>query len=348
MNRPEESAAAAAAAAAPEELAQVYSLAESDLTQVGELILEQLAHSDSVINEILRYSFRLGGKRLRPLLLILSARACGPIRREHHLCAAAIEMIHTGSLVHDDILDGARFRRHLETLNLHWDSHFAVLAGDLLLTKAITLITECHSPEVYPVIAEACRRTCEGELLQVSCRGRLDLSRTEYDCIIEGKTAALLETSCRLGASFTDQPKGTVELFARFGRALGMAFQIFDDVLDLTGTDSETGKTLGTDLLNRKLTLPAIHFLETAPERDKAAVLELLRAPEFGPAEAETVRTRLLESESVDYARRTAHDLVHRAVETLDRFQKEVRSAGRLRAIESLRLIAGFIADRNK
>ena len=141
--------AAAAAVAAPEELAPVYRLAESDLAQVSALISEQLAHTDTTISQILRYSFRLGGKRLRPLLLILSARACGRLERAHSLCAAALEMIHTGSLVHDDILDGARFRRHLETLNLRWDSHFAVLAGDLLLTKAIALITASGSRCCY-------------------------------------------------------------------------------------------------------------------------------------------------------------------------------------------------------
>ena len=345
MVRPEESAAAVAA---PEELAPVYRLAESDLKQVGTLILEQLSHADSTIGEILRYSFRLGGKRLRPLLLILSARACGRLEREHCQCAAALEMIHTGSLVHDDILDGARFRRHLETLNLRWDSHFAVLAGDLLLTKAITLITRCNRPEVYPIVADACRRTCEGELLQVATQGRLDLSRAEYDRIIEGKTAALLETACRLGASFTGQTETTVGLFTRFGRALGMAFQIFDDVLDLTGTDAETGKTLGTDLVNRKLTLPAIHFLQTAPEGEKSALLDLLRSEPFGPAQAEKARAILLASRSVDYARKTALDMVQEAVGLLEQFGRGITDQGRLAALDALRRIAEFIADRNK
>ena len=340
--------AAAAAVAAPEELAPVYRLAESDLAQVSALISEQLAHTDTTISQILRYSFRLGGKRLRPLLLILSARACGRLERAHSLCAAALEMIHTGSLVHDDILDGARFRRHLETLNLRWDSHFAVMAGDLLLTKAIALITECRIPEVYPLIADACRRTCEGELLQVACQGRLDVSRAEYDRIIEGKTAALLETACRLGASFTGQSDATVGLFTRFGRLLGVAFQIFDDVLDLTGTDAETGKTLGTDLLNRKLTLPAIHFLQTAPESEKSAFLALLESDPFRPAEAEKAREILLTSRSVAYARQTAMDMVHQAVSSLEEFRRGVTGKDRLDALDALCRIAGFIADRNK
>ncbi len=346
MAHPEERAAAAVAA--PAELASVYRLAESDLAQVGKFILDRLTNADATIGEILRYSFRLGGKRLRPLLLILAARACGRPTREHYLCAAALEMIHTGSLVHDDILDGARFRRHLETLNLHWDSHFAVLAGDLLLTKAITLITECGRPEVYPIVADACRRTCEGELLQVSCQGRLDLTRAEYDRIIEGKTAALLEASCRLGALLAGQSEGAVGLFTRFGRALGMAFQIFDDVLDLTGTDAETGKTLGTDLLNRKLTLPAIHFLQTAPESETSAFLDLLHAESFGPDEAEKARVILLASRSVDYARRTALDMVRGAVDLLEEFRRGITDQDRLAALDSLRRIAEFIADRNK
>ncbi|MGI5832216.1 MAG: polyprenyl synthetase family protein [Thermoguttaceae bacterium] len=328
------------------ELADVYKLAEPDLSRVNAIILGRIRHSDPIIDEILRYSFRLGGKRLRPLLLILSARACGLIRREHYLCAAALEMIHTGSLIHDDILDGARFRRHLETINLHWDSQFAVLAGDLLLTLAISLVTECSAPEIYPIISGACRKTCEGELLQIACRGHLDLSRKEYDRIIEGKTAALLEAACRVGASLSDCDGGTAEIFSRFGHALGMAFQIFDDVLDLTGVDDETGKTLGTDLLNQKMTLPAIRFFETASKAEKQKVLTLFRSPDFGPTEAEAIRLILIESGSVQYARQTALDLVEDALCLLDPLSAEA-DPRQAEALCALGLIARFIANRS-
>lgn len=347
MNCSGENVGSAAAVTVPEELAGVYQFAKQDLAQVGSVILERLEHSDSTINQILHYSFQLGGKRLRPLLLVLSARACGRIEREHYLAAAALEMIHTGTLIHDDILDGARFRRHLETINLHWDSQHAVLAGDYLLTLAISLITECSRPEIYPIVAAACRRTCEGELSQVTAQGRLDLSRAEYDRIIEGKTAALLEASCQLGASFTGQDEKTIRLFSQFGRDLGIAFQIFDDVLDLTGSDSETGKTLGTDLLNRKLTLPAIHFLQTAPESEKNALLSLFRQADFGPAESEKIRLILLKSDAVQFARDEAHRLVRQAVSLLDKLPDGANSE-QVQAIAALRAIAGFIANRNK
>ena len=347
MNCSGENAGSAAAVTVPEELAGVYQLAQHDLAQVGSVILGRLEHSDTAINEILHYSFQLGGKRLRPLLLILTARACGKVEREHYLAAAALEMIHTGTLIHDDILDGARFRRHLETINLHWDSQCAVLAGDLLLTLAISLITECSRPEIYPIVADACRRTCDGELSQVTARGRLDLSLAEYERIIEGKTAALLEASCRIGAVLADQPEENVRIFSRFGRDLGTAFQIYDDVLDLAGSDSETGKTLGTDLLNQKLTLPAIHFLQTAPPAERDALLALFGVGEFGPAESEKIRLRLLESGAVDFARSEAHGRVRRAVGLLEPL-RDGAAPGQAEALDSLRAVAEFIANRNK
>lgn len=347
MNCSGENAGSAAVVTVPEELAGVYQLAQHDLAQVGSVILERLEHSDAAINQVLHYSFRLGGKRLRPLLLILSARACGKVKREHHLAAAALEMIHTGTLIHDDILDGARFRRHLETINLHWDSQFAVLAGDLLLTLAISLITDCSRPEIYPIIAEACRRTCDGELFQVAARGRLDLSLAEYERIIEGKTAALLEASCRLGALLSGPSEENVRVFSQFGRDLGTAFQIYDDVLDLAGSDSETGKTLGTDLLNQKLTLPAIHFLQTAPPAEKNALLALFESRHFGPDEAEKIRLRLLESGAVDFARGEAHKRVRRAVGLLDTLRGKA-APEQAEALDALAAVAEFIANRNK
>ena len=336
-----------AAAAVPEELADVYQLAESDLAKVGEIIFSRLRHTDAVVDEILRYSFRLGGKRLRPLLVILCAKACGEVRREHLLSAAALEMIHTGTLVHDDILDGALFRRHLETINLRWDSQFAVLAGDLLLTRAISLITECGSAELYPIIADACTKTCEGELMQVASSGRLDLSRAEYRRIVEGKTAALIETACRLGALFAKQGEKTASLFAQFGQNIGVAFQIFDDVLDLTGTDDVTGKTLGTDLLNQKLTLPVIHYLETAPDADRESLLALFRKPDFGTAEAALIRARILEGDSVLFALQKANGLVEEAISLLVPYLSDVSPAQR-EAVLALQSVARFIADRNR
>lgn len=347
MGCSQENAGSPAVSAVPEELAGVYRLAESDLARVGEIIIDRLRDTDSTVDEILRYSFRLGGKRLRPLLLILAAMACGEVREEHHLSAAALEMIHTGTLIHDDILDGAQSRRHLETINLRWDSKFAVLAGDLLLTKAITLITDCGAPEIYPIIADACRATCEGELLQVASSGRLDLTREEYRRIIEGKTAALLETSCQLGTMFTNQPSEVTRLFTRFGRSLGLAFQIFDDILDLTGTDSETGKTLGTDLLNKKLTLPVIRSLETASAEEKNAILSLFQAPGFGPREAEQIRAILLENGSIDYARQKALDLVGESIQLLEPLIPSSTPKQRA-ALCALQDVARFIANRNK
>ena len=336
---------------APEGLSEVYRLVEGDLDSVAGIIRNRLRHSNPVVDEILRYSFKLGGKRLRPLLLLLVARVCGGIKKEHLCAAAALEMIHTGTLVHDDILDGARFRRHLETINLRWDSQFAVLAGDLLLTKAISLITEFADQESYRVIADACRKTCEGELLQVSFRGRFDMTLDDYWTIIDGKTASLIEVSCRLGTFFSGSSKergnGDLDgIFAGFGRNLGLAFQIFDDILDLVGSSDVTGKTLGTDLLNQKPTLPLIHYLETAGSRNREEMLLVLSRSGFGERDAVWVKEVLERSGAVEHARRHAFGLVAEASALLEPFA-ESGDPDRREAALALKKVAQFVVDRN-
>lgn len=334
------------AAVTPDELKDVYRLVETDMKEVGELMRNHLRHPDQAVDEILRYSVRLGGKRLRPLLLLLCARACGTVRREHRLLAAAIEMIHTGTLIHDDILDGAEFRRHLETINLRWDSQYAVLVGDLLLTKAISLVTECADQKTDDVIADSCRRTCEGELMQVAFRNRFDMTTADYMRIIEGKTASLIETSCRLGAAFAEVSPKTAALFARFGRLLGLAFQIFDDVLDLVGNLDETGKTLGTDLLNHKPTLPLIHYLEKAAADEKETILHRLNSSNFDEKDAADIREILEASGAISFARQAAADLIDEGIALLDSFPPP-ENPSQTEARLALQKVARFIVARN-
>ena len=201
------------------DLAKTYRPIESELKATTEALREALRRSDPAFARYLDYSFELGGKRLRPALLLLSGRAWGAIERRHRLCAAALEMIHTGSLIHDDILDGAKFRRQLETFNAKWDSKRAVLVGDILITLALDMICECDDPVVFRETSAKCRATVEGELFQTDSSGNFELTVEDYRRIVLGKTASLIECSTFLGGYLSGARDAELELFATFGRS---------------------------------------------------------------------------------------------------------------------------------
>src|SRR5262249_40256168 len=207
------------------------------------------------------HSSELRGKRLRPALVLLAGQACGGTRPAHPVVAAVVEMIHTATLVHDDILDEASVRRHAATVNAEWGNETAVLLGDYLFTHAFHLAASLDSTRACRWIGHATNKVCEGEMQQVHHRGDLDLDEAGYFAIIEGKTAELTAVSCRLGASSAGASDATVAGLERYGRNLGIAFQIADDVLDIWGDERVTGKSLGTDLEKQKLTLPIILLL---------------------------------------------------------------------------------------
>lgn len=254
------------------------------MAQLESLLSSQLAGDDPFLHEIAHYAFRLGGKRLRPALLFLAGRACGENAGDEIACdkinksllhfAAAVELVHAATLIHDDIIDGASVRRHLATMNSRWDAATSVLAGDFLLSEAMRLVTVHDDLEAYRILSDALHRTCRGELRQRGYSGRIELSRETYFTIIGEKTASLLGCSCELGAYLVAQDAATQQTLREFGFQLGLAFQIVDDVLDMEGDETQMGKTLGTDLLQRKVTLPLLIYLENASNAER----EFIRA----------------------------------------------------------------------
>lgn len=236
----------------------------------------ELASNNSYIRDIYQHTSRFRGKRLRPILCLLSAKACGEIKREHEILSAVVEMIHTATLVHDDVLDDADVRRHVATVNVRWNNQTSVLYGDYLFTHAFHLAAQTGSAEACRLIGHATNKVCEGELTQIRNRGNLQLSEEEYFEIIDGKTAELCAVACLLGAKFADADAETTQRLERFGRLLGQAFQIADDVLDLIGLEGNVGKTLGTDLFQQKMTLPMIRLLKNSSESDRSRLSELM------------------------------------------------------------------------
>jgi len=251
-----------------------------DLVQVEELLRAQLRSADPYVDQLVKHGFRLGGKRLRPALLLLAAAATGTVGAAHITLAVVLEMIHTATLVHDDVLDEASLRRHLDTVNARWGNKSGVLLGDFLFSHAFFLAATLDDAYACQLIGRSTNIVCEGEMRQLNSGGNLQLPEAEYLSIIDAKTAELCACSARLGAYFAAAPKEQVDALTRYGRNLGIAFQIVDDLLDLEGSEATTGKSLGTDLAQLKPTLPLIRLLDQLPAAERTELTAMLALPE--------------------------------------------------------------------
>jgi len=245
------------------------------LLDVDRRFEEELASSNPFVHDINEHTRRFRGKRLRPLLCLLTAQAVGKITEAHRILAAVVEMIHTATLIHDDVLDDADVRRHVATVHVRWSNQTSVLYGDYLFTHAFHLAASTGSAEACRLIGRATNKVCEGELMQTRSGGNLNLTEEDYFAIIDGKTAELCAVACEIGARYADGSDEVVAAMESYGRSLGKAFQIADDVLDMVGLESSVGKTLGTDLAQQKLTLPIIRLLNnnTGPAREQLIAL---------------------------------------------------------------------------
>jgi octaprenyl-diphosphate synthase len=288
----------------------------ADLEAVERILAQELKSRYSRVAPVIEHVRHYRGKRLRPALLLLVARACGKVTPAHHTLGAVVEMIHTATLVHDDILDSATVRRHVPTVNARWGTHNSVLLGDYLFTHAFYLASTLDDVRACRLIGDATNRVCEGELCQGLQRGNLELSEDEYYDIIEGKTAELIACCTHLGALYSGASTEVVQGMTRFGRHVGMAFQIADDVLDLVGEERDVGKSLGTDLDQQKMTLPLIRLLSGQGGALADWARAILDAP--GNHKRAALRPCLAESDGLDYARRRAEEFAAEARRELD------------------------------
>jgi octaprenyl-diphosphate synthase len=251
----------------PKPIALPFSLVAADLAEVDSIYDDALNPFRNHFGPIVQHLRHYRGKRLRPALVLLAGHACGKVTRVHHVLGAVLEMVHTATLVHDDVLDEADTRRHLPTVNVRWGSKTSLLLGDMLFSAAFRLCSTVDA-QACEWVGDATNRVCAGELLQVSRAGDLSLTEEDYFEIVAGKTGALTGCCTRLGAYYAGASADVVERLADYGRDLGIAFQIADDVLDLGGDAFAAGKTLGTDVEQQKLTLPVIRALAELPADD--------------------------------------------------------------------------------
>jgi octaprenyl-diphosphate synthase len=251
--------------------------------------------------------------------------------------ASVVELIHTATLVHDDVLDEAAIRRHLDTVNARWDNETSVLLGDYLFARSICLASSLNDLYATQTLSAAARIMCEGELSQVESRGNYELGEDRYLEIIGRKTAELLASCCRLGAFYAGAPAETVDALGRYGYQLGKAFQIADDVLDLLGDEKTVGKSLGTDLFKQKATLPLIRLLDQTASGERQKLIDVFSASDNH--RREVLQTWLARTDAISYAREKALAFTDSAVEELGGFAPS-------ESLDSLRGLADFVVNR--
>jgi octaprenyl-diphosphate synthase len=283
-----------------------YTPIASPLAAVERRLQSELQSRYESVSRLLRHGVQLGGKRLRPALALLAGAAIDPKRlsQNHEVLGVVLEMVHTATLIHDDVLDEATSRRHVPTINAGWGDHASILLGDYLFSQAFRLSASTGSTLACEWIGEAARRVCEGELRQVLARNQADIDQASYIEMIQGKTAELCSVACRLGAAFADATDEQITALSNYGDALGIAFQIADDYLDIWGDANEVGKTLGTDLEQGKWTLPILRLKETAsPQVARRLDAALAAEPS---ARLRAVMPLLNASDAQEYTRQTA------------------------------------------
>lgn len=324
-------------------------LVAPQLRAVDALFARELTSDLPNVNELVTHVGKFRGKMLRPMLVLLSGLAAGEsadgaLREDHVTLATVVEMVHMATLVHDDILDGAEIRRKGATINHLHGNEAAVLLGDFLISHAYHLCSSlggegAQARTAARLIAHTTNIVCEGELTQNYNRRNWKLDEKTYYLIIYRKTAALTEACCRLGGMFATARAERIEALATYGKLVGMAFQIVDDILDICGQQKTVGKSLGTDIEKGKLTLPLIHFLQHAAPQHRELLIELLESQEHD--RISHVKQLVAPSASIGYARGEAERLIGEAVEAL---QVLPASAAREALVEA----AHFVTARNR
>ncbi|MGR3317368.1 MAG: polyprenyl synthetase family protein [Candidatus Anammoxibacter sp.] len=274
---------------------------------------KELGSEHSGINDLVSHVSKFKGKRLRPALLLLSAKCVGNCLPQHMDLAIVVEMIHTATLVHDDIIDEATVRRHVPSMNIEWGREISILFGDYLFSRGFTILSSLDSQLATLLLSQTVNILCEGELIQLEKRYNKNISESDYMRIIEMKTASLCASSCRLGAHFAGANKDSTESFTRFGLKLGTAFQIIDDCLDIIGNENEMGKTLNTDTKKGKLTLPLIKLMDSLPENRKDDTCKLIYNNQDGDSNS-AVLELLTEHDAIEYSYSVARNLVDEAL----------------------------------
>lgn len=311
-----------------------------DLTSIKKPVREEMSHFEAYFGKtmksdvpllkiILNYIFRRKGKQMRPLLVFLTAKLNGEIGEPTYVAATFIELLHTASLVHDDVVDDARERRGALSINALWNSKIAVLVGDYMLSKGLLIGVEKNRHDMLGIISEAVKSMSEGELLQLQKSRKLNIREEDYFRIIRSKTAALIAACTATGARSVTENHDTIRLMKELGENIGIAFQIRDDILDFEG-NGLTGKASGNDIKEKKITLPLIHALEQSSDQRKKHILRIVGNKHKTGSDIKEVAHFVVEHGGMEYARATMNQYRDKALAILDAYpESDVKNSFR-------------------
>lgn len=268
-----------------------------------------------MLNKITHYIIRRKGKQMRPMFIFLTAKMLGDINDKSYDAATLVELLHTASLVHDDVVDDANERRGFFSVNALWKNKIAVLVGDYMLSKVLLLSIENKNTEMLEVVARAVREMSEGELLQIEKARKLDIDETVYFEIIGKKTASLIATCCEIGALSVNRDDMTLKM-RDFGEAIGIAFQIKDDIFDY-GEPGNIGKPTGLDIRERKMTLPLIHVLSTGAPEVRKELMNIVKNHNENPKKVKRAMQLVIDNGGIDYAHKKMLEYRDKAIEII-------------------------------
>ena len=297
-------------------LAEVRRLAAADLQGLDRCIVASLGSQVPLVNEVARYIVAGGGKRLRPLLVLIAARACGYSGERHVEAAAILEFIHTATLLHDDVVDGSELRRGRDTANAVFGNEASVLVGDFLYSRAFQMMVDIGDLRIMRVMADATNMIAEGEVLQLMNCNDPDTDERRYFDVIRNKTAKLFEAGARAAALLAGTDQAVEEALAEYGLRLGTAFQLVDDALDYSGAAEEMGKNMGDDLAEGKPTLPLIQAMRAGTAEQREIIR---RAIEHGGLEElDAIRAAIESTGALHYTARLAREQAEAAAAVLE------------------------------
>ena len=314
-------------------------LVGQDLKAVNQVILGSLESSVPLIPQLAQYLIHAGGKRIRPLLTIASARLCDYKDESHIKLAACVEFIHSATLLHDDVVDESSLRRGQKTANEIWGNQASVLVGDFLFSRSFQLMVEIGSIEVLSILAQASSAIAEGEVLQLTTLQDLTITQTQYQQIVLSKTATLFQASCEVGAVLAQAPESHRQALKKFGRDIGIAFQLVDDALDYSAHHSKFGKNIGDDFKEGKITLPVVLALESATAEENEFWHRTLTQLDQKEEDLNQAISYMLKYQTIERTLKQAKDYARQAKQQLNFFiESPLRSA--------LEELTDFVTDR--
>ncbi|HET6464397.1 MAG TPA: polyprenyl synthetase family protein [Nitrospiria bacterium] len=311
-----------------------------DLLKVEAQIQKNLSSEVPLINQVAQYILNSGGKRIRPLLMILSSKLCSAPGEDHILLAAVVEFIHTATLLHDDVIDEGNLRRGKKTARTLWGNHASILVGDYLYATAVAHGLSLNNQEVNFGLQRACSQMIEGEMVQHVHNSDLAILESDYLRIIQHKTASLIAAACQLGGIVSGASPEQKECLYQFGQNLGIAFQVADDTLDYIAQTQRLGKTLGADLREGKVTLPLIHLLRNCSDEEKKRVTHTFRANDASEKRFDEILDLMHRHGSIEYAFSMAREYIQKSTGFLESFGPSVHKA-------AMEVVADYVVSRD-